>query len=38
MIEFLLILFIVIILAYPLGKYLSLIMKNGEMKIDPLFN
>lgn len=38
MLEFILLLVIVIILAYPLGKYLACIMQNREMKIDPLFN
>ncbi|WP_173910671.1 potassium-transporting ATPase subunit KdpA [Acinetobacter sp. Marseille-Q1618] len=38
MLEFFLILLIVTILAYPLGKYLAAVMRNGEMKIDPLFN
>lgn len=38
MLEFILLLVIVIILAYPLGKYLAAIMQHGEMKIDPLFN
>ena len=38
MLELILLLAIVTILAYPLGKYLAAIMQNGEMKIDPLFN
>lgn len=38
MLEFILLLVIVIILAYPLGKYLAAIMQNREMKIDPVFN
>ena len=38
MLEFALLLAIVIVLAYPLGKYLAAIMHNREMKIDPLFN
>lgn len=38
MLEFILLLVIVIILAYPLGKYLACVMQNREMKIDPLFN
>ena len=38
MLEFLLLLAIVVILAYPLGKYLAAIMQNREMKIDPLFS
>jgi potassium-transporting ATPase potassium-binding subunit len=38
MLEFILLLVIVTILAYPLGKYLACIMQNREMKIDPLFN
>lgn len=27
----------VLLLAYPLGRYLALIMQNSSMKIDPLF-
>lgn len=38
MLEFILLLVIVTILAYPLGKYLAAIMQNREMKIDPVFN
>lgn len=38
MLEFILLLVIVIVLAYPLGKYLACIMQNRKMKIDPLFN
>lgn len=38
MLEFILLLAIVIILAYPLGKYLAAVMRNEQMKIDPLFN
>ena len=38
MLEFALLLAIVFVLAYPLGKYLAAIMHNREMKIDPLFN
>ncbi len=38
MLEFILLLAIVIILAYPLGKYLAAVMQNGAMKVDPLFN
>ena len=38
MLEFILLLAIVTILAYPLGKYLAAIMQNREMKIDPVFN
>lgn len=38
MLELILLLAIVAILAYPLGKYLAAIMQNGEMKIDTLFN
>ena len=38
MLELTLLLLIVIILAFPLGKYLAAIMQNREMKIDPLFN
>ena len=38
MLEFILLLGIVTILAYPLGKYLAAIMQNREMKIDPVFN
>ena len=38
MLELILLLLIVIILAFPLGKYLAAIMQNREMKIDPLFN
>ena len=38
MLAFILLLAIVTILAYPLGKYLAAIMQNREMKIDPVFN
>ncbi|OTG91787.1 potassium-transporting ATPase subunit KdpA [Acinetobacter sp. ANC 3813] len=38
MLEFFLLMTIVTILAYPLGKYLAAIMQNREMKIDPVFN
>ncbi|NNP71710.1 potassium-transporting ATPase subunit KdpA [Acinetobacter defluvii] len=38
MLEFILLLAIVIILAYPLGQYLAAVMQNGVMKVDPLFN
>ncbi len=38
MLELCLLLVLVTILAYPLGKYLALIMQNRDMKIDPLFN
>lgn len=38
MLEFILLLGIVTILAFPLGKYLAAIMQNREMKIDPVFN
>lgn len=38
MLAFILLLVIVIVLAYPLGKYLACIMQNRKMKIDPLFN
>ena len=38
MLELILLLLIVIILAFRLGKYLAAIMQNREMKIDPLFN
>lgn len=38
MLEFALLLAIVFVLAYPLGKYLAAIMHNRDMKIDPLFN
>lgn len=38
MLEFILLLVIVTILAYPLGKYLAAIMQNREMKVDPVFN
>ncbi|MBO3653731.1 potassium-transporting ATPase subunit KdpA [Acinetobacter bereziniae] len=38
MLEFILLLVIVSVLAYPLGKYLACIMQNRKMKIDPLFN
>lgn len=38
MLEFILVLVIVVLLAFPLGKYLACIMQNREMKIDPIFN
>lgn len=38
MLVFILLLVVVIVLAYPLGKYLAAIMQNREMKIDPIFN
>ncbi len=38
MLEFVLLMLVVSILAYPLGKYLAAIMQNRDMKIDPLFN
>lgn len=38
MLEFILVLAIVVLLAFPLGKYLACIMQNREMKIDPIFN
>lgn len=38
MLELVLLLLIVTILAFPLGKYLAAIMQNKVMKIDPLFN
>ncbi len=38
MLEAVCLLLLAIILAYPLGKYLAAIMKNGVMKIDPVFN
>jgi K+-transporting ATPase ATPase A chain len=38
MLVFILLLLIVMVLAYPLGKYLAAIMQNREMKIDPVFN
>lgn len=38
MLELILLLVIVTILAFPLGKYLAAVMQNREMKIDPLFN
>lgn len=38
MLVFILLLVVVIVLAYPLGKYLAAIMQNREMKIDPVFN
>lgn len=38
MLEFLLLLVIVTILAYPLGRYLAAIMQNRVMKIDAVFN
>ncbi|OTG67627.1 potassium-transporting ATPase subunit KdpA [Acinetobacter silvestris] len=38
MLEMILLLLIVTLLAFPLGKYLAAIMQNREMKIDPLFN
>lgn len=37
MLVFILLLAGVIVLAYPLGKYLAAIMQNREMKIDPVF-
>lgn len=37
MLEFFLLLIVVTILAYPLGKYLATIMQNREMKIDSIF-
>ena len=38
MLMLILLLVMVTILAYPLGKYLAAIMQNREMKIDPVFN
>ena len=38
MLMLILLLVMVTILAYPLGKYLAAIMQNRQMKIDPLFN
>ena len=38
MLEFILLLVIVTILAYPLGRYLAAIMQNREMKVDSVFN
>ncbi len=38
MLEAVCLLVLAIILAYPLGKYLAAIMKNGVMTIDPVFN
>ena len=38
MLEAICLLVLAIVLAYPLGKYLAAIMKNGVMKIDPVFN
>lgn len=38
MLEAVCLLMLAIILAYPLGKYLAVIMKNGVMTIDPVFN
>ncbi|KEC82535.1 MULTISPECIES: potassium-transporting ATPase subunit KdpA [unclassified Acinetobacter] len=38
MLEFILVLVIVVLFAFPLGKYLACIMQNREMKIDPIFN
>lgn len=38
MLEFFLLLVIVTILAYPLGRYLAAIMQNRVMKSDALFN
>ncbi|OTG69339.1 potassium-transporting ATPase subunit KdpA [Acinetobacter sp. ANC 4470] len=38
MLELILLLVIVTLLAFPLGKYLAAIMHNRAMKIDPLFN
>ena len=38
MLEAVCLLVLAIILAYPLGKYLAAIMKNGVMTIDPAFN
>ncbi len=38
MLELVLLLLIVTILAFLLGKYLAAIMQNKVMKIDPLFN
>lgn len=38
MLELILLLVMVTLLAFPLGKYLAAIMHNRTMKIDPLFN
>lgn len=38
MLELILLLVMVTLLAFPLGKYLAAIMHNHTMKIDPLFN
>jgi K+-transporting ATPase ATPase A chain len=38
MLELILLLVLVTLLAFPLGKYLAAIMHNRTMKIDPLFN
>ena len=38
MLELILLVVIVTLLAFPLGKYLAAIMHNRTMKIDPLFN
>lgn len=38
MLELILLLVMVTLLAFPLGKYLAAIMHNRMMKIDPLFN
>ncbi|MFW2042762.1 potassium-transporting ATPase subunit KdpA [Acinetobacter sp. ULE_I001] len=38
MLELILVLVIVVLLAFPLGKYLACIMQNKDMKIDPVFS
>ena len=38
MLEFALLLAIVFVLAYPLGKYLAGIIHNRDMKIDPILS
>ena len=38
MLEFILVLAIVVLLAFPLGKYLACIMQNKAMKVDRVFN
>ena len=38
MLQFIILLTVVVILAYPLGKYLALVMQNSVMKSDVIFN
>lgn len=38
MLELILVLVIVVLLAFPLGKYLACIMQNKDMKIDQVFS